>query len=160
LRTAVLPSPDLSSSFVSLQAGEHHSVRSDESAPFIPRRVELTISLVLPLPSRRDNGEGFVQLAVFPLSRPRFCSSKLTTLVLTFSLLPKTVKSFYQRHLFAETAPVPGAFESLVRAKNSIPGLEFVIVTARGEPERLGSQIWVDKFYPGVFRELYFTGAL
>lgn len=70
------------------------------------------------------------------------------------------VKSFYQRHLFADTAPVEGAFESLVRAKETIPGLEFVIVTARGEPERVGSQIWVDKFYPGVFRELYFTGAL
>ncbi|KAL7410073.1 hypothetical protein BDY24DRAFT_401306 [Mrakia frigida] len=69
------------------------------------------------------------------------------------------VKSFYQRHLFADTAPVEGAFESLVRAKETIPGLEFVIVTARGEPERVGSQIWVDKFYPGVFRELYFTGA-
>lgn len=66
----------------------------------------------------------------------------------------------YARNLFADALPVAGAFEALVRAKETIPGLEFVIVTARSEAERLGSQIWVDKHYPGVFRELFFTGAL
>lgn len=66
----------------------------------------------------------------------------------------------YKRNLFASTAPVPGAYDNLVQAKKDIPGLEFVVVTARGESEREGSQKWIDQHFPGVFREMFFTGAL
>lgn len=70
-----------------------------------------------------------------------------------------SVKQFYARNLFAGTAPVEGAFDSLVQAKKEIQGLEFVVVTARGESERDGSQKWIDEHFPGVFREMFFTGA-
>lgn len=74
--------------------------------------------------------------------------------------LPSTVKSFYAKNLFAGTAPVEGAFDALIQAKKLIPGLKFVVVTARGESERDGSQKWINEHFPGVFREMFFTGAL
>jgi hypothetical protein len=65
----------------------------------------------------------------------------------------------FSRGVYRNSLAVEGAAEGLAALKE-LDGVRLVVVTARGEDARETSQRWLNEHFPGVFDELYFTGAL
>lgn len=98
----------------------------------------------------------------------------------------RKVRDMFGRGVYRDSLPVDGAKAGLLALK-ALGGIRLVVVTARGEDAREGSQQWLDDNFPGgqslalvysprrlradphgpvsrssraVFDELFFTGAL
>ncbi|WVQ99221.1 hypothetical protein IAU59_006353 [Kwoniella sp. CBS 9459] len=67
------------------------------------------------------------------------------------------VAKLYQGGLYMRAPPVPGAKEALHRLKEI--GYNLVIITARSESQREGTEDWIAKYLPDIFDEIHFTGA-
>ncbi|WWC61656.1 uncharacterized protein I303_104240 [Kwoniella dejecticola CBS 10117] len=67
------------------------------------------------------------------------------------------VAQLYQGGLYMRAPPVPGAKEALHRLKDL--GYNLVIITARSENQRAGTEDWIAEYLPDIFDEIHFTGA-
>ncbi|WVR07247.1 hypothetical protein IAU60_004288 [Kwoniella sp. DSM 27419] len=67
------------------------------------------------------------------------------------------VAKLYQGGLYMRAPPVPGAKEALTRLKEM--GYDLVIITARSENQREGTEDWIAMYLPDLFDEIHFTGA-
>ncbi|WVO16370.1 hypothetical protein L204_104045 [Cryptococcus depauperatus] len=67
------------------------------------------------------------------------------------------VLKLYQNGLYERAPPVVGAKESLQRLKDM--GYSLIIITARSESQREGTEDWLAEFMPDIFDEIHFTGA-
>ncbi|WWC70412.1 uncharacterized protein I206_104363 [Kwoniella pini CBS 10737] len=67
------------------------------------------------------------------------------------------VAKLYQAGLYMKAPPVPGAKENLHRLKDL--GYNLIIITARSENQRAGTEDWIAKYLPDIFDEIHFTGA-
>ncbi|KAJ7071451.1 hypothetical protein C8F01DRAFT_1110575 [Mycena amicta] len=66
------------------------------------------------------------------------------------------VKQFYNTDAIFQARPVPGAREGVQALKDM--GYKLVIVTARDAAIADASEQWVEKYFPGLFANLIFTG--
>ncbi|WWC89535.1 uncharacterized protein L201_004459 [Kwoniella dendrophila CBS 6074] len=67
------------------------------------------------------------------------------------------VAKLYQGGLYMRAPPVEGAKEGLHRLKDL--GYNLVIITARSENQRSGTEDWIAEYLPDIFDEIHFTGA-
>ncbi|EIW67034.1 hypothetical protein TREMEDRAFT_34170 [Tremella mesenterica DSM 1558] len=69
----------------------------------------------------------------------------------------RMVKELEAAGLYARSLPVKGAKEGLERLKEM--GYRLVIITARDEAQREGTEDWLAEHLPDIFDEMHFTGA-
>ncbi|WVQ82411.1 hypothetical protein IAT38_004539 [Cryptococcus sp. DSM 104549] len=67
------------------------------------------------------------------------------------------VGKLYKSGLYMRAAPVPGAKEALQKLKAL--GYRLIIITARSESQRTGTEDWIAAYMPDIFDEIHFTGA-
>ncbi|OCF60381.1 hypothetical protein L486_00014 [Kwoniella mangroviensis CBS 10435] len=67
------------------------------------------------------------------------------------------VAKLYQGGLYMRAPPVEGAKEGLRRLKDL--GYNLIIITARSENQRTGTEDWIAEYLPDIFDEIHFTGA-
>jgi len=67
------------------------------------------------------------------------------------------VRHLYASGLMERTPPIPDARTYLHQLRDM--GFNLVLVTARSESQRPGTEHWLAEHYPGVFNEMHFTGA-
>ncbi|OXG99951.1 hypothetical protein C370_07378 [Cryptococcus neoformans A1-35-8] len=67
------------------------------------------------------------------------------------------VTKLYAEGLYMKAPPVEGAKEALKRLKDL--GYSLVIITARSEGQREGTEEWITTYLPDIFDEIHFTGA-
>ncbi|WVW83660.1 hypothetical protein I302_105681 [Kwoniella bestiolae CBS 10118] len=67
------------------------------------------------------------------------------------------VAKLYQGGLYMRAPPVEGAKEGLGRLKEL--GYNLIIITARSENQRTGTEDWIAEYLPDIFDEIHFTGA-
>ncbi|ODO08959.1 hypothetical protein L198_00698 [Cryptococcus wingfieldii CBS 7118] len=67
------------------------------------------------------------------------------------------VTKLYAEGLYMKAPPVEGAKEALKRLKDL--GYSLVIITARSEGQREGTEEWLTTYLPDIFDEIHFTGA-
>ncbi|WWD17491.1 hypothetical protein CI109_101932 [Kwoniella shandongensis] len=67
------------------------------------------------------------------------------------------VSKLYQGGLYMRAPPVPGAKEALHKLKAM--GYNLIIITARSEAQRAGTEDWIAEYLPDIFDEIHFTGA-
>ncbi|WVO22348.1 uncharacterized protein IAS62_003678 [Cryptococcus decagattii] len=67
------------------------------------------------------------------------------------------VSKLYQNGLYMRAPPVPGAKEALQKLKDM--GYCLIIITARSESQREGTEDWIMEYLPDIFDEIHFTGA-
>jgi len=65
------------------------------------------------------------------------------------------VETFYDSPEHRDALPVSGAYEAL----RTLTGkYEFSIVTAKPKRLRDMTQAWIDRYFPGIFESIHFTG--
>ncbi|KAL1413597.1 hypothetical protein Q8F55_001372 [Vanrija albida] len=67
------------------------------------------------------------------------------------------VGQLYRAGLMERPTPIPGAKEGLQRLKDL--GYTLIIITARSEVQREGTEQWIADHLPDLFDEIHFTGA-
>ncbi|ORY32550.1 HAD-like domain-containing protein [Naematelia encephala] len=67
------------------------------------------------------------------------------------------VSKLYAQGLYWKSPPVPGAKEGLLKLKAM--GYDLIIITARSERQREGTEDWIAQYMPDIFDEIHFTGA-
>ncbi|KAK8864211.1 hypothetical protein IAR55_001457 [Kwoniella newhampshirensis] len=67
------------------------------------------------------------------------------------------VQLLYRKGLYMRAPPVPGAKEALHKLKHM--GYNLIIITARSENQREGTEDWIAQYLPDIFDEIHFTGA-
>ncbi|TXT15585.1 hypothetical protein VHUM_00088 [Vanrija humicola] len=67
------------------------------------------------------------------------------------------VGQLYRAGLMERPTPIPGAKEGLQALKDL--GYTLIIITARSEVQREGTEQWIAEHLPDLFDEIHFTGA-
>ena len=68
------------------------------------------------------------------------------------------VEDFYKSREFTEIRPVEGAQDACAKLKRG--GHNLFIITARPASREAATMEWVEKFFPGLFRQVIFTGGM